>query len=101
MRVYFSFTLPGSGQRFHCLVCSRSHGIVPRAAFSASKQTYNPAKTNKGNKRYGSERLNHPTLGLGVFHGDFSWRQEKSKDVGHFRAICHAQCSLVSPDTWV
>ena len=85
MTVYFAFTLPGSGQRFHCLVWSFSHGIFPRATFSASKQTYNPAKTNKGDKRYGSESLNHPTLEVTVYQGGFSCRTEKSQDAVHFQ----------------
>lgn len=70
----FALPLSGRGQSFHCLASSRSHGIFPRAASSALKQTHNPVKT-KRNKRYGDERLNHPTSVIRWFHGDFTSKQ--------------------------
>lgn len=83
-------------QRFHCLVWSFSHWIFQRATFSASKQTYNPVKTNKGDKRYGSESLNHPTLEVRVYRG-ISFVEQKNLRMQYIsRASCHAQCSMAS-----
>lgn len=96
MTVYFAFTLPGTGQRFHCLVWSFSHWIFPRATFSASKQTYNPAKTNRGDKRYGSESLSHPKLEVRVFRGISFIEQKNPRTQYISRAGCHAQCSTAS-----
>jgi hypothetical protein len=71
-------------------------GIHPRGVFKEPQ--LNPTKTN--NKRNRGKRLGHSMLVPRLFKG-ISLEDKIFRGIKISMAVCDAQCSMVSPDTWV